>query len=260
MGTLSSWIGGTNAEAASRSRGVARTPREPDPGEEEFGACVYATAAAPCASAPGLRIAIGIAIGLIEGRDDKRASRRVEIFFSAKRRGLRVGVIMGRTHPRGDDDMARFLIPAALLALAGAAALAVFPLESSGAVPKFRYRLQSGAMPHEDDDVLKVILTNTTDKPATAVVVVHKLGAQHQLDASPLAQSVAMTPRQEASVTKALDPGTFDIAEHAVEVLTSSPNVIVTTQLLRGGAEVPGRNLTNADFLRTKGAFADPTK
>jgi len=155
--------------------------------------------------------------------------------------------------------MARYLIPAALLALVGAAALAVF-VPAAGAAAKFKYRLQSGAIPHEDGDVLKVILTNTTDKPATAVVVVHKLGAQHQLDASPLAQSVAMTPRQEASVTKALDPGTFDIAEHAVEVLTSSPSVIVTTQLLRGGAEVPGRNLTYADFLRTKGAFADPTQ
>ena len=159
--------------------------------------------------------------------------------------------------------MPRLLIPVALLALAGAAALAVFPLESSGVVPKFRYRLQSGAMPHNNDglDVLKVSLTNASTKPTTAVVVVFKLGANGQLDASPLVQSIALTPRQEASVTRTLDSGTFDYSDkHAVEVLTSSPEVIVTTQLVHDGAEVPGRNLTYADFLRTKGAFPDPTK
>jgi len=149
---------------------------------------------------------------------------------------------------------------AALVLACAVATLAVFAPAGDAATAKFKYRLQSGAMPHEDGDVLKVILTNTGAKAATAVVVVHKLGAQHQLDASPLAQSIALTPRQEASVTKTLDPGTFDIAEHAVEVLTSSPDVIVTTQLLRGGVEAPGRNLTYADFYRTRGAFPDPTK
>jgi hypothetical protein len=189
-----------------------------------------------------------------------RASPSDEIFFSAKRRRRGLGVIIWTTPFRGDDAMPRFLIPAVLVALAGAAALVAAPFDSFGAVPKFKYRLQSGAMPHEDGDVLTIILTNTSAKPATAVVVVERLGAQHQLDASPLAQSVAMTPRQEASVTKTLDAGTFDIAEHAIEVLTSSPDVIVTTHLLRAGVEAPGRNLTYADFYRTKGAFPDPTK
>jgi hypothetical protein len=159
--------------------------------------------------------------------------------------------------------MKRYLIPAASLAVVGAAAFAVFPESSSGAVPRFRYRMQSGVVPHNNDglDVLKVFVTNTSDKPASAVVVVFKLGANGQLDASPLVQSVPLTPRQEGSVTKALDSGTFDYSDkHAVEVLSSSPFVVATTQILHDGAEVPGRNLTYADFLRTKGSFPDPTK
>jgi len=159
--------------------------------------------------------------------------------------------------------MNRFLIPAALVALVGAAALAVFPESSSGAVPRFKYRMQSGVVPHNNDglDVLKVFVTNTSDKPATAVVVVFKLGANAQLDASPLVQSIALTPRQEGSVTKALDSGTFDYSDkHAIEVLSSSPYVVATTQILHDGTEAPGRNLTYADFLRTKGSFPDPTK
>ena len=156
--------------------------------------------------------------------------------------------------------MARPLVPMIVLALAVLAAAAAFPALPAGAATKFRYRQQSGTVPHEDADVLKVFLTNTSDKPATAIVIIHKLGLQHQLDASPLAQRIELTPRQEASVTRALDAGTFEIAEHAIEVLTTDAAVIVTSQLLRTGAEVPGRNLQYGDFLRTKGAFADPTQ
>lgn len=155
--------------------------------------------------------------------------------------------------------MARLQVPVLVAALAAAAALVAIPMAGAGAAAKFKFRLQSGALPHEDDDVLKVFLTNTSDKAATAVVIVHKLGAQHQLDASPLVQSIALTPRQESSVTKALDAGTFTIREHAIEVLATDPGVLVSTELLRAGAEVPGRNLQYGDFLRTKGAFPDPT-
>lgn len=148
----------------------------------------------------------------------------------------------------------------ALSVVFAAAALALVPAGRSAAAVKFKYRLQSGALPHEDADVLQIYLTNTSAKPATAIVIVHKLGAQHQLDATSPIQSIPLTPRQESSVVRTLDPGTFDIAEHAIEVLTTDQGVIVTTQLRRGGSEVPGRNLGYGDFLQTKGNFPDPTQ
>lgn len=153
------------------------------------------------------------------------------------------------------------LRPALVIALAAlglAALFAALPTPRADAGSKLRHRLQSGALPFEDGDQVRVVLTNTTNKQQRAVIVVQRVGVNGQLDAIAV-EARTLEARTVAEHTQSLnEQGGMPL--HMVEVLSGNPGVVATTQFLRAATEVPGRGLAVNDFVRTKGRFADPSE